>query len=862
MVTKTDAKTTAPSARRFGASMERQIKLTQAGLLWERIWSALWPASGFIGLFLALSLLGTWAFTPGTLHAAGLVVVLAATGLSLWLGFKGMQRPSRREALRHLENANAIDHRVLTSLHDTMAPVSINAQTDALWKEHKRRLATQIERVKAPLPRSALPARDPNALRYAVILFLFIAGVISYGDWQHRLALAFAPSPKETTTQITRIDAWITPPTYTNTPPLFLTEDGAIPEGAADTELSVPEGSVVSIKVSGSTQAPSLNISDAELAGTDFAAQSDSVFEATFTVEESLRINVRQGLFSLAAWDVDVFPDTAPVVSLTGKVLPDTRQALNVPYKATDDYGVSEVTLSLRLKDPNHGVTTYYGSEHTVELSPLALDSAEIEETATENLTEHAWAGLEADLVVRAKDERGQTGKSIPVQIVLPERQFQKPLAAAVIEQRKSLAHQMLPAKTIAKFLDALTIAPDETYFEDTTVYLSLRAAYWRLQRLAEFTEYRALAARDLPGSFSQEAVDDFDAKIEDLTTSTVKLLWDVALTIEDGDKSLAERELLAAQQALMDALESGASDEEISELVENLKQALDRYLEALARHALEEFQRTGQAPAPADPNAAVIEMEDLDELLESIQELAETGAREGARQLLSQLQGLLQNLQAGDFAPTLSPSQQAMQDALGQLGDMIGDLRGVMDQTFQQNQQRGSAEGDPSQGGEQSLKGLADQQRGVGQNLQQLLEQLGEAGTDAPSALGQAERSIERGAKALESEEGGYALDQQGRAIDQLRQGAQELAQQLLDQLQGSGTGVGRGGRQPGGNTDPLGRPNAGAGPDFGDSVKVPDERALQRARDILQELQRRAADKSRPLPELEYLERLLRRF
>lgn len=858
---KTDSASGRAGSVRYSGTIERQIRLTRLALLWEQVWKALWPASGFVGLFIGLSLLGAWAFLPGSIHAAALAATIAATAVSLWFGFRSFSVANRDQAIRRLETANRIDHRILSSLHDKLAPVSINEDTDVLWREHKRRLAQQVNNVKAPMPRSHLPRRDPNAFRFAVVLLLFIAGVIAQGDWEHRLQLALSPNTKDTIGQVTRIDAWITPPTYTDTPPLFLTEDGAVSETVQNETILVPEGSHLSVKVSGSTQQPTLSLSESADSDAGFVAQSDSVFEAKLTVTETTKVNVRQGLFSLAVWDISVSPDTVPVVALTGKVEPDHRQAVNVPYKAADDYGISELSLFLTLKDKDAGVAKYYGSEHSVELTPLSLDSTSIKETAKENLTEHPWSGLPVELSVRAKDERGQQGESIPVQITLPERHFTKPLAAAVIEQRKNLAHGLMTAKKVAKYLDALTTAPDDTYFEDITVYLGIRAAYWRLSRVAEFTKFRALAARQMPGSQSQEAVDDFDEKIETLTKSTIKLLWDVALKIEDGDKSLAERELLAAQEALMEALENGASDEEIAALVENLKQALDRYLEALARQALEEFRRTGRAPPPADPNAPVIEMEDLDDLLESIEELAETGARDSARQLLSQLQGLLQNLQPGDFAPSLTPSQQAMQNALGQLGDMIGDLRGVMDETFQQNQ-NGTAPQNGEEGGpRQALQGLANRQRGIGDTLEGLLGELGENGTDIPSALGQAERSIERGANALDSGETGRALDQQGRAIDQLRQGAQELAQQLLDQLQGSGTGIGQGG-QRGRDTDPLGRPNAGAGPDFGDSVKVPSERSLQRARDILKEIQRRAADKSRPMPELEYLERLLKRF
>ena len=47
----------------------------------------------------------------------------------------------------------------------------------------------------------------------------------------------------------------------------------------------------------------------------------------------------------------------------------------------------------------------------------------------------------------------------------------------------------------------------------------------------------------------------------------------------------------------------------------------------------------------------------------------------------------------------------------------------------------------------------------------------------------------------------------------------------------------------------------------DLGD-VKIPDENILQKSRQILDELRRRAGERFRPPIELDYIERLLRRF
>ena len=59
----------------------------------------------------------------------------------------------------------------------------------------------------------------------------------------------------------------------------------------------------------------------------------------------------------------------------------------------------------------------------------------------------------------------------------------------------------------------------------------------------------------------------------------------------------------------------------------------------------------------------------------------------------------------------------------------------------------------------------------------------------------------------------------------------------------------------------DPLGRPAEGSFAD-GQGVEIPDELSRARAREILEELRRRAAEAGREQDELDYIERLLDRF
>jgi hypothetical protein len=87
-----------------------------------------------------------------------------------------------------------------------------------------------------------------------------------------------------------------------------------------------------------------------------------------------------------------------------------------------------------------------------------------------------------------------------------------------------------------------------------------------------------------------------------------------------------------------------------------------------------------------------------------------------------------------------------------------------------------------------------------------------------------------------------------QNQALDALRQGAQALADE-----------ADKDGRQAGGKEDPLGR----TGSPLGDTgIKIPGQADLARAREILEELRRRAAQMNRPQAERDYLDRLLKAF
>src|SRR6185312_17438892 len=96
------------------------------------------------------------------------------------------------------------------------------------------------------------------------------------------------------------------------------------------------------------------------------------------------------------------------------------------------------------------------------------------------DLTEHPWAGATVEMVLLAHDEANNEGKSEPREFTLPQRIFVKPVARALIEQRRLLALDANAKPLVLTALEALTIAP-EKFTPETAVYLGLRSIYFDL---------------------------------------------------------------------------------------------------------------------------------------------------------------------------------------------------------------------------------------------------------------------------------------------------------------------------------------------------------------------------------------------
>ncbi len=832
---------------------------------WERFWPCVLPFVCVIALFLTVSWLGLWPAMPTEIRLA-LLAVFAILALVALTPMRFFSLPTSAEIDSRIERSSLLPHRPVTAQVDNQAQIagSEDAFAKALWVEHRRRMAGKLNNLSAGIPVPKVAAKDPFALRAVVVLLLFVGFAAGWGNWSSRIGDAFRNHVDPVIASVGRIDAWLTPPAYTNRPPVFL--------GSNITAATVPEGSDLIVRLL-DIEAPKLNV----IAGGDgssgvsdeikpeVAEADDSKTDTSRSINFKSVMEQSSGLQLLSDeniirnWQVTVLPDNDPTISFSEDPTSSNRGSLDFAYAVEDDYGVVQASAKIVQAAPKSANAVPLIEAPQINL-PLPRHRARKGTARTsQDLTSHPWAGAEIKLTLIAEDEAGQTGRSETKVLILPERIFTKPLALAVVEERRNLALDANAAPQVAEMLDIITDTHPEEFIKDTAVYTALRVAYRSISRTKDHDELR-------------EALD---------------LLWETALAIEDGDLSLAERRLRDAQERLSKALENGATDEEIDELMKELRAAMDAFMRELAQQMARNPQN--QQAMPMDPNSQVMRQQDLDRLMKQIEDLAKSGSQDAARQLLQELQRMMNNLQMARPGQQQQRQNDQFSEQMNKLGEMMRQQQQLMDQTFdmqrrQQGQQQGQRQGEnrqsqrpgQQQGQEgqsgqqqpmtpeefaQAMKELQRQQGELQRQMQEMQDELRGMGLNPGEKLGEAGEAMGEAEQQLGQGETGEATGQQGRALQAMREGAQQMMQNMQNQAgeQGRRGERGQHGQQTRGDRDPLGRQSRSQGPQLGNDTKVPGEIDAQRARRILEAIRRKLGETTRPRLELDYLDRLL---
>ena len=868
------------------------VSATFAGMVAEQALRAFWPLMTVVFLVLAPLMMG-WQ-DDASLEVFWTFAVLSILGILIALvwGLRRFRMPKRADAVTRVDAA--MPGRPIAALADSQAIGAGDPASEAVWKAHVTRMEERTKQAQRVEPDLRIADRDPYGVRFVALLF-FVTALLFGSILRVSSVAEIATNGTQNLATGPVWEGWVEPPAYTGKPSIYLND---VPAGP----LRVPDGSTVTLRLYGELGA--LTVSET-ISGRTGEITPASEPQQSFEITQSgdLAVIGENGI----TWQVFAQEDAPPTVELTGPIEADAFGELSQPFRAADDYGVetgiATITLDLAAVDRRHGLVL-----DPDPIEPLVLDlpmpftggRTDFEEFLIDNLSEHPLANLPVTLQLKVTDAAGQTATSLAEPLILPGRRFFQPFAKAIIEQRRDLMWSKANVQRVNQILRAISHRP-EGLFSNETTYLRLRAIIRRLDPMIEF-------------GMNDEA----QAEI-------VQALWDLAIQLEDGRLADARARLERAQERLAGAMRNGASDEEIAELMQELREATNEYMRMLAEQA--EPGGDGTDQRDMGENSFEFSQDELQALMDRIEELMQEGRMAEAQELMEQLNELMENLRVtqgeGGNGPQ-TPGQQSMQDLAETLRDQedlsddsFRELQDQFGQNGQQGQQQPGQQGQQGQGqqgqgqqgqrqqgqqpGQDGQSGQSGQGQGVGregangaqndngaggegdarslaQRQGALREELqrqrnvlpslgGDAAETARRSLDRAEGAMEGAEEALREGDLAEAIDRQAEAMDALRNGLRQLGEALAENGQtgepGQGSQQGQAQGQPTpGQRDPLGREMGNSGQLGTDQEMLGGEDINRRAEELLDEIRRRSAEQDRPEIERDYLRRLLDQF
>ncbi|MGQ0532935.1 MAG: DUF4175 domain-containing protein [Caulobacteraceae bacterium] len=839
--------------------LARETARAKGRLAFERLLRAGLVLLGAMGVWAVLAVIGGHERLPLLVQSLSALFALL---LFAWLGVRARRAwraPSDEEARARLAADSRLDAGALDALRDQ--PTRYDAFAIALWTRERERVLEQADNLRLGPPRPRLDELDPYKLRFAIAVALIGAFVIAGSQSGDRLARAFLPDPGPLLgDQEMAIEAWAAPAEYTNAPPISLSD-------LIGERVATPPSVRATVRVTGPAGAPLLVYSgQGGRRSARFERAADGAWEAQLDIPGRGDLRVVR-FHTRARWRLSPAPDNAPRAAWGAPITTLSDELVSLSWRARDDFGVRRLALRVRPLHPPPGLARADAVD--TELESPAGDPRDAEAETEVDLAAHPYAGMEVEARIVAFDALGQEGVSDALHMTLPEKIFLQPLARAAIEIRRHVLAERrpyLPApRTERRTIPAgdILLGTDRIEVRDYDRRPALRRAPEGIRRAARLLDALTMEARD--GYFRDLAVffgfrtarsQLSVARSIDETDLAADTLWRTALRAEYGGAADARRALEEAQRQLAEALAQGAPQERIRQLLEALRRATENYMQALIQEAL----RNGETPQNMEDteDQATLSQRDIQDMLRRVQELSEQGRNAEAQQLLEQLSQILANLdvqltQGGQGEGEPGEQDQQMQQSMDELSETMGEQRALRDETRQQQQDGQGGSGGEQQGG-QGGDELAQRQAQLRQGLAEAQRMADEAGAAPSEDLNAAGDAMRRAEDALRRGDLEGADAAQSAALENLSEGAEALGAEMRERgRQGENEGAG-------GNRDPLGRPT-GSGNGDGEGF-VPNETDPVRAREIFDEIRRRAQDPNRPEAEREYLRRLLDRF
>ena len=795
-----------------------KLNVARSIIIWERISKYLYRLILILLIFFIAILTEVFSYVNFWVHGILLILFFICFFISSYNMICRMRWPSKIDCARRIENDNSIENMPFSSLFDK----PMLNENSILWKEHYKRILKLSLNLSIKNIKFLNSQNDPLFVRLPVIIvFLFIFMAFN-SDLDRKVEAALTPERIKEEFEGGVFTGWINPPEYTGIQPVL------IPEGY--NSLMVPKGSSLSARVFGGVGKAELSINNTVQ---DFIKIDEKNSAIESIIDQDTDLIVKQSQNVIFDSKIKIIEDQPPLVDFLEDPKSTIKGVMDINYIFSDDYDVTKLMTKIVLKKPIDSITI---EEINFKLPINKSDEAQSIGQYFYDLSEHIWAGLPVKIKLIAEDYIGQRGKSVEVEMLLPEKPFKNLIALSIINQRKNLSLNR------------------EQPFDVGKVLVEIAASKYLAEKLP--------VARDWILESSEILLQSKDNSLftNNKKNFVIDLLWKTALFIESGQLSVAENELRRAQQDLEEALSEGGDGAEIQDMMSNLDNALAKYLDELEKPKDIDVPQVSESDDPGDRGgengAQSNERENLEEKLEDIAELTASGSLDEAQEQLDQMQEMSEGLDRDALGEALGEQEtDSAPMAMQQITEMMQEQEALMEDSFEQS--LNAAQADQKTPGSGPVN-AGQKQESLRQQLEDVMQEISESDNPLPDELGRAERSMRQAEKELQRGRPDRAQAAQGRAIEQLKKAAEKM-----DKMH-SGNGPSQMAGDSNGNSDrdqrdPLGRVPPGQGNSPGGDVGITMGSDNTKAKKIVKQLYKKAENSVKGSIERNYVDSLL---
>lgn len=604
---------------------------------------AFWPLICLVAVFISMALVGvseklpSWGFQ---------IFAMSTLIISAYFGHKRFKWPSKSDIENKITAFNRLDFNPYRAIDDAPA-TDLTYEQKLLWRRHRLYAASLRNRAWPALPHPNLSHIDKYGLRFLSIALLIGAWFYTSSNKAEILKTAFIPErPAFLYVHPYEAELWITPPEYTRIAPMYLKNSG-------NTLIEVPEGSTVTARTNKGWISPTLKTptESIKLSGN----RKQGYTAEAITAQKSGPYSISSFLIPRLKTHLKLIPDLKPILSIVEGPETDENKRLHIRYASKDDFGLSEVTVEINADEM---IKRRIGNPKPFTQTTHLNGQTFIDQTLSLDLSDHALAGLPVEVVLSAKDTKGQIKSTKTYSTILPELEFSHPMARQLAAIRKELLWSA-DIDSIRLFSNNIYQMREtkDAYKNDPIVYLGLTTLFYRMRNIER------ISGKDI-------------GEIRNL-------MWSLALHIDGGSLRVASENLQDALSRMAQALDNpNMTDEDFNTLQQQLESAMAEYMNSLMSELAAKFQEQGKDfQIPDELREQMQDNVNTNEFLQKMMNALENGSRADVAEALRQMEQMLQSMENMKIEP-LSEDMQKYIEEMAKLKEIIRDQEKLLDET------------------------------------------------------------------------------------------------------------------------------------------------------------------------------------